>query len=767
MLVGVMLVLVTLMSAATAQDTADTPDSYSLLPLSSGVELRAHAQVLQYDAAGRIVSRAEERSGPIDLGRLRASGRWVHALPAQDGFEPLVLTTRVDALGEASRYCERITLEDGRRVTRIAALPPPGIELNQAGPTWPPPLPGGGLARVDGLWDDAYLRGAAARDRLGMVYALALRFGDIASYSMVSLAQDCEPQAQVPNPRAFDAHPGHAGVYAVAGGPYGSSAVWLLRQVNGEQLRSIGFTHLMNQPTGPDAQYWVLALDDGGVVVAGAGRAPQDSRVQLLRFNAEGELLARGEVDGTHIATMRQSGARLILALAEPVQTGAWPQSGASDLVELGLDFAQFARLRLPQAYVHGPVNSAPSGLRSDTWLVASTAADAFAGEYEEPIRWGALRVQPGLQLEWLQPMSSDRPRMLLADGDLLASRRIDASTQLVRLRSAGGEQPFEAPSMRPKAEFNIVGSLVLADGAVARLRHRGRDLFLDVHEADALAWSQRVGGWVGSDVRRLFSGGPDAAICLIAVVGSAPASIEVRCHARESGEALPVRAWASSEPLIASPLGLLDASGRPALYAVTAAHDGFLLREWGLAPGMAGESVPSVRDIEISPVQHCAMRAFELHPESGSAVLERIGGRFRLQRFGSDRELLWQTPVPDDWLCPGVLSVSESGEVLLGKLDPSVPGSSPTELLGIAVDGRVLWQVPARSAIGPGAENARVFEREMRWFKLPARDRLQHAGVCLHDSRCERCFGAGTDGLASPAALGPGACLLRWCVTC
>lgn len=706
---------------ASADAPLHTPTSYSVLPLDAGFELRAQAQVLRYDAAGRIAQRAEERSGPIELGRLRDSGRWVHALPTQEGFEPLLLTTRVDALGEASRYCERIALEDGRRAMRVAALPPPGIEFNQISPPWPPPLPGGGLARIDGLWDDAYLQGAAARDSEGVVHALALGFGSAPTYSMVSLSPDCEPLGQVPYPRAFDAHPGQEGAYVVASGNSVSSEVWLQRQVGGQPRWSIGFTHLLNLPGLQGARYWVRALEDGSVVVAAAAWAPQDARVQLLRFSAEGELLARGEVEGAHIAALRQDGSRLLLALTEPVQSGAAAQVGGRDLVELSLDFAALARLRLPEGYVHGPVNSAASGLRSGVWLVSDTPAAVLAGENATAQRWGALRIGQGLQLEWLQALGESRPRLLLADGSLLVSQRAEGETRLARRSGAGSEQAVESPTLRPRPDFNTLRSLVLADGAVARLRYRGADLYLDVHEGDALAWSRRVAARIGNDVRDLFSGKADAPICLAAMRGSSPTTIELRCHARADGEPLPVRTWTSFREIQAMPVGLLGESERPALYAVTTAPlpaAGYRLREWGLVPGASGQIVPSARDFEISADYDCALRAFALHPGAGGAVLEQIGGRFRLQRFNADRELLWQTPVPDAWRCPGVLAVAESGEVLVGEFEGRPGSGSPMELSGFAADGRLLWQAPARSVTGPGFVNPWGLGGGVSWFK-------------------------------------------------
>lgn len=610
---------------ASAEVPLETPVSYSVLPVDVGFELRAHAQVLHYDASGRIAQRAEERSGPIELGRLRDSGRWVHALPAQDGFEPLLLTTRVDALGEASRYCERIALEDGRRAVRVAALPPPGIEFNQISPPWPPPLPGGGLARIDGLWDDAYLQGAAARDSEGVVHALALGFGGAATYSMVSLSPDCEPLGQVPYPRAFDAHPGKEGAFVVAGGSYVTSEVWLQRRVGGQPRWSIGFTHLLNLPGLQGARYWVRALEDGSVVVAAAAWAPQDARVQLLRFSAEGELLARGEVEGAHIAAMRQDGARLLLALTEPVQSGTAAQVGGRDLVEISLDFAALARLRLPEGYVHGPVNAAASGLRSGVWLVSDTPAAVLAGENATARRWGALRIGQGLQLEWLQALGESRPRLLLADGSLLVSQRAEGETRLALRSAAGSEQAVEAPALRPRPDFSILRSLALADGAVARLRYRGADLYLDVHEGGALAWSRRVAARIGNDVRDLFSGQAGASICLAAMRGSAPTTVELRCHARADGELLPVQAWTSFRDIKTMPVGLLGDAQRPALFAVTSAplpEAGFRLREWGPVPGASGQVVPSARDFEISADYDCALRAFALHPGAGVPCL-------------------------------------------------------------------------------------------------------------------------------------------------
>jgi len=706
---------------ASADAPLQTPASYSVLPVDAGFELRAQAQVLSYDAAGRIAQRAEERSGPIELGRLRDSGRWVHALPAQQGFEPLLLSTPVDALSEASRYCERITLEDGRRAMRVIALPPPGIEMNQISPPWPPPLPGGGLALVDGLWDDAYLRGAAARDSRGVVHALALGFGSAATYSMVSLSPDCEPLGQVPHPRAFDAHPGQEGAYVVASGNSVSTAVWLQRQVGGQQRWSLGFTHLLNLPELRNARYWVRALEDGSAVVAAAAWAPQGSQVQLLRFSAEGELLARGEVEGAHIAAIHQAGSRLLLALTEPVQANVPAQAGGRDLVELSLDFAALARLRLPEGYVHGPVNAAASGLRSDIWLVSDTPAAILAGENATAQRWGALRVAQGLQLEWLQPLDGQRPRLLLADGRHLVSQRAEGETWLALRSAAGSEQAVEAPALRPRPDFSILRSLALADGVIARLRYRGADLFLDVHEGGALAWSRRVGTRIGNDVRDLFSGHAGAPVCLAAMRGSSPTTIELRCHARADGEPLPVRTWTSFREIEAMPVGLLGESGRPALYAVTSAplpEAGYRLREWGLVPGASGQVVPSARDFGISSDFNCALRAFALHPAAGVAVLELIGGRFRLQRFNADREQLWQTPVPDAWRCPGVLAVAESGEVLVGEFE-GLPGSgSPVELAGFAADGRLLWQAPARSVTGPGLVNPWGLGGGVSWFK-------------------------------------------------
>ena len=698
-----------------------TPTSYSVLPVEAGIELRAHAQVLRYDASGRIAQRAEEPSGPIELGRLRDSGRWVHALPAQDGFEALLLTTRVDALGEASRHCERITLEDGRRAMRVVALPPPGIEMNQISMPWPPPLPGGGLARVDGLWDDAYLQGAAARDSEGVVHALALSFGSLATYSMVSLSPDCEPLGQVLHPRAFDAHPGKEGAFVVAAGNYLTSEVPLQRQVGGQPRWSIGFTHLLNLPDMRNVRYWLRALEDGSVVVAAAEWAPQDARIQLLRFSAEGELLARGEVEGAHIAAMRQDGSRLLLALTEPVPRGAAAQVGGRDLVELSLDFAALARLRLPEGYVHGPLNSAASGLRSDVWLVSDTPAAILAGENATAQRWGALRIGQGLQLQWLQPLGEQRPRLLLADGSLLVSQRAQGETRLARRGSAGSEQAIERPALRPRPDFTTYRSVALADGAVARLRYRGADLYLDVHEGSALAWSRRVGARFGNDVRDLFSGKTGAPICLGAMRDSAPTTIELRCHSRANGEPLPVQTWTSFRDIKAMPVGLLGESERPALYAVTTAplpEAGYRLREWGLVPGASGQAQPSARDFEIAADEACAGRAFALHPGAGGAVLERIGGRFRLQRFNADRELLWQTPVPDAWRCPGVLAVSESGEVLVGEFEPSPGSATPVELLSFAANGRLLWQAPTRSVIGPGFVNHSGIGSSMRWFK-------------------------------------------------
>ncbi len=707
----------------------ETPAAFSILPLSAGFELRAHAEVLQYDDAGQLVSRVEVQRGPVQVSREHPSIRWVHALPAQAGFDAVALTPPSNWRPDDTRLCERLTLEDGRRLMRVSALPPLRVETLQISPPWPPTLPGGSLSRVNGHLDDAYLQAAVARDSRGDVHAFALGGGGSSGYRVITFAPDCEPLGELVDPRSFDAHPEHPGAYVLQGDSFPrSGGRRLLRRVGAETLWSVELDPLLGIEFPHAVSYWVWALADGGALVAGMNIPDGEPRLELARFNVEGQLQARAAIQGLAVAAFREQGGSLLLAVADS-QTSLQPMVGAGTLVELGQDLAERQRVTLESVFVHGVMNTAESGLRSDLWLVSDSprVLRAIDAEMPAPAAYGVLRVLPGLRLEWLQTPQPERPRMVLAGGDLLSSTIDDSGLRLQRRTAAGAITPQAAPLLTPPLQSTGFGPRLvpLSDGALVRLRTRGPELELDLLEDGRLLWSQSLGTRLTLWLQEPLSDPAASRICVVVTPLDSPESVELRCRARADGAALPSIIWPGagrSDSLLGAQLG---PSGGASVFGLQSSASGSAIRlhEWRASSEGSGTLRSETRIRHVSNQALCAGKTLAMREGAGGALMEWADGRFRLHRFDADGRQLWQSSVPDAWRCAGVVAVSAEGEVLIAEFDPRAPQRLPEAFLAFSGQGSVYWHLSAEDVLGTMAASPPEQSSSMRWFKPRAAD--------------------------------------------
>lgn len=704
---------------ASADAPLQTPTNYSVLPVDAGFELRAQAQVLRYDLEGRITGRSEEQRGPTQAFHAwyqrQPSVRWTYALPAQAGLDAVALTPPY--LDRPWRMCERLSLEDGRRLMRLSAFP--SLTLNEISTPlvqWSP-LPGS-LSFVDDDLDDAYFRGAVARDAQGLVHVLVNSGIGVPGYRMATFAQDCELIGEVLDPHSFDAHPAHPGAYAVQRrGGFGPTP-YLLRRIGAETVWEVDLGWMLGAERNEGLNF-VWALNDGGALVA-LRTGPTDARqLQLARFSQDGRLLARGAIDGSRVPALRQFSDGLILAVVTGDQS-----TGADLLVELGLDLAERRRELLGSVRVHGVLNSADEGLRSDVWLLTDRSSVLPAAEVStvDGLRYGAARVQPGLQLEWVLPMGAERPRMQLAGGDLLLSGRSGGSIELVRRSADGRMRVQESPAIRPLGSAaSEVARAALMDGSVASVRTQGAMTRLALHMRERLIWSQPLAS--ASEPHVAFVGlvvePSSARVC--AVFWRQAASVDLRCHARADGTALPVLSWPESASVIGSVQALFDGAGNISLFAEveeSAPDRARRLREWRVARDPAGQQLPSVVSRDAVPPMSCprgsALPTLRLRGGAGGALVERSGGQQSLLRIAVDGREVWRKLLPGGWQCPEVLGLSPTGGVVVAERDAR---GAPGDFLAFDASGDIAWNRSPADVLGSSFAASGAEYRSMRWF--------------------------------------------------
>lgn len=700
------------MELALAQ-SGTVPTEYSLLPREDGFELRAHGQVVGYGGDGSYLGNRLDAFTETPLTYYRSSDLWVQALPAQNGFDPVVMVQR------RAQACTRVRMEDGRSLLRVASVLPAPPELNFLPPPGTPqPTPLGTLGWANEDRDPAHLAGLVARDSQGVIHAFDWQFLPYTLFNMRSYGPDCSLLAEVYSVRAFDAHPAQPGVYVVRDRIPGS-ALRLSRHEAGQMLWDIDLPAALQLSAGQTPHLWLRALADGSLLLVGGGGV--SARLELAVFDAGGQVLQRGQLPGRSVAALREEGDSLLLAIGDSAD-----RAGARSLVELDRSLQLRHRTELAEGYVLGPLGSSASGLRGAEWLVHGDDRALNAVERSEPLRWGTLRLQPGGGVQWLQPMGELRPRLRLADGALLVSRFAEGGAQLATVRAGSAPAWLHTPRVQVPEVAGVPLQAALDDGRVARLLRQGNVRELIVQRGLQTLWRRTLGQVPRFSTNHLYAEVEAGRVCVSVYDSSAGAGeYALLCYRASDGAALPVQRWLGQSFPIERQRGGWDADGAASVFLLRSTDSsGYAVRH--LRAPASGE-MPSSAEITVATESQCAQRAVGSHPGRGAAVLEREGDSYFLRAYGPAGSLLWRHALPSGLGCPAVLALSADGEVLVGELEFSGTGIRLQALLAVAEAQPLRWRTDLSaldlSLPGPTAERT-------RW--LDAADAEQWAGVVV-----------------------------------
>ncbi len=687
--------------------------SYALLPRETGFELRSTGQVLPFDADGQAGTPVDEAHGVARVESISPSAlqdRWTLLLPGTAQLDAVAVT----ALGHP--YCERVRMEDGRRLTRLRALPPYLGASGGAGFTLPPNIPAppsGGLGMAVPSADEAYRAALATRDAEGNLYSLAWSPAGENRYSLMASAVDCEPLWHLNDVRIFSAHAAHPGVYLVRPGSASGDALMIERRLRSARLWTFDLAVALGVSVAPQAPLWMQALADGDVLVIASIADPAGS-LALARISAQGELRARQTLQGVGVAAVRETPSGLLLALRE-----VSPHPGAAALVSLDAQLGIRAQRRLPEGYVHGSLSSAAEGMGSSVWLWSETVERLPANDLGLTQRFGALRVDDALAIEWLQPPSDLKPRLVLADGALLRTRRTTEQLQLSLLRSDGSETAPHAavilpPPISPSQTFaHREGWAQLwqrhyASGYVPRLR------FLEADGRER--WNRTLP--IGSGEHTLLEGPEADRVCVLlrdAASGNATGLSEV-CYAIADGSVLATAQlpqWQLGENLT----GFIAPSGRSQLQAwLPSSPDGpatiRLLRMLADA-SIASRDVPATWQPPQSRLADngaLTLLYFDDPPDMRGA---------RLQRVDAEGRILADAVLGEGFSNPRLLASAASGETVVGQVEPVAGVNRVVRLRGFGADLSQRWQIDV-TALGVDSLSLPSPESGIEWLLEP-----------------------------------------------
>lgn len=690
-----------------------TPTEFSLLPRKDGFELRAHGQVLGYDGDGSYLGNRIDAFIETPLSHVRDSDVWVQALPAQNGFDPVVMVQR------RAQACTRVRMEDGRSLLRVASVLPAPPEVGFLPPPGTPqPTPLGNLGWANEDRDPAHLAGLVARDSQGVIHAFDWQFLPYTLFNLRTYGPDCSPLAEVQSIRAFDAHPARPGVYVVRERIPGSG-LRLSRHEAGQMLWDIDLPGALPLSPAPIASFWLRALADGSLLLVGGGG--QSAQLELAIIDAGGQVLQRAQLPGRSVAALREQGDSLLLAVGEQAA-----RAGARSLVELDRSLQLRRRTELTEGYVLGPLGDSASGLRGDEWLVHGDDRAVNAAERSEPSRWGTLRLQPGGTVEWLQPMGELRPRLRLADGALLVSRFAEGGTQLATVRAGSAPAWLPAPRVPERDAVGVPLQAALDDGRVARLLRPGNVRELIVQRGLQTLWRRTLDQVPRFSSNDLFAEVEAGRVCVSVYDSSGGAGeYALLCYRANDGAALPVQRWLGQPFPLERQRGGWDADGAASVFLLRSeASSGFAVRHLR-AP--ASGAMPSSAEIAVAAESQCAQRAVGSHPGRGAALLEREGERYFLRAYSAGGSLLWRHALPSGLRCPAVLALSAEGEVLVGELESSSTGIRLQALLSVSESHPLRWRTDL-NALGLSLPSPAV--ERTRWLDVPGAE--QWAGVVV-----------------------------------
>jgi len=700
------------MEPALAQ-SGTVPTEYSLLPREDGFELRAHGQVVGYGGDGSYLGNRLDAFTETPLSYYRSSDLWVQALPAQNGFDPVVMVQR------RAQACTRVRMEDGRSLLRVASVLPAPPEVNFLPPPGTPqPTPLGTLGWANDRRDPAHLAGLVARDSQGLIYAFDWQFLPYTVFSMRSHAPDCSLLGGVQSVRAFDAHPAHPGVY-VAHDRIPGGGLRLSRHAEGVMQWDIDLPAALQLSAGQPPHLWLRALADGSLLLVGGGGA--SARLELAVFDAGGQVLQRAQLPGRSVAALREQGESLLLAVGDQAD-----RAGARSLVELDRSLQLRHRIELAEGYVLGPLGGSASGLRGAEWLAHGDDRAVNAAERSEPLRWGTLRLQPGGVVEWLQPMGELRPRLRLADGALLVSRFAEGGTRLATVRAGSAPAWLPTPRVPEPDAAGIPQQAALDDGRVARLLRLGNVRELIVQRGLQTLWRRTLDQVPRFSTNHLHAEVEAGRVCVSVYDSSAGAGeYALLCYRASDGAALPVQRWLGQSFPIERQRGGWDADGAASVFLLRSTDSsGYAVRHLR-AP--ANGEMPSSAEITVATESQCARRAVGSHPGRGAAVLEREGDSYFLRAYGPAGSLRWRHALPTGLSCPAVLALSAEGEILVGELEFSGTGIRLQALLAVAGAQLLRWRTDV-SALGLSLSSPTV--ERTRW--LDVADAEQWAGVVV-----------------------------------
>jgi hypothetical protein len=686
-----------------------SPAEFSLLPREDGFELRAHGQVIGYGGDGGFLGLRIDAFTETPLSFYRPSDVWVQALPAQGGFDPVVVVQR------RTQACTRVRMEDGRSLLRVASVLPAPPELSFTPPPGQPvPTPLGNLGWANDRRDPAHLAGLAARDSQGLIYAFDWRFLPSTLFSLRTYAPDCSPLAAVERIRAFDAHPARPGVYVVhdrAPAP----GLRLSRFEAGQMDWDIDLPAALQVSPGQIAHLWLRALEDGSLLLAGAGS--QSERLELAVFDRRGQVLQRGQLPGRSVAALREQGDSLLLAVGDQAD-----RAGARSLVELDRSLQLRHRTELAEGYVLGPLGSSGSGLRGAEWLVHADDRAVNAMERSEPSRWGALRFQPGGLVEWPLSMGELRPRLRLGNGALLVSRSAAGSTQLAMVRTGSAPEWLQTPRVALPESQSRPSQAALDDGRVARLRLHGNVSELVLQRGLHTVWRRTLDQVPLFSINYLHAEGER--VCVSAYDNSAREDgYSLFCYRAADGVALPVQRWVGVPWPLDPQRGGWDAEGAASLFLRHATNGGGSEVRHLRAP--ASGVMPSTAVIPVANERQCASRALASEPAIGAVVLEREGETFYARRYAASGVLLWRHALPLGLRCPGVLAMAADGDVLVGEFSLDGDRTGLQEVLLLSEARSLRWRTDL-SALGVRTSVGAV--EPARW--LDVNDAEQWVGV-------------------------------------
>ncbi len=689
--------------------------SYALLPRATGFELRSTRQVLPFDAEGQPGTPVEEAHGVARIEFSAPSAledRWTLLLPESAQHDAVAVT----ALGHP--YCERVRMEDGRRLTRLRALPPYLGAPGGVGFTFPPNIPAppsGGLGRAVPSADEVYRAALATRDAEGNLYSLAWSPAGDNRYSLLASAVDCEPLWHLNDVRIFSAHAAHPGVYLVRPGSTSGDGLRIERHLRSERLWTFDLAAALGVSVAPQGSLWMQALADGDVLVI-ASIADPASALALARISAAGELRARQILQGVGVAAVRETPGGLLLALRE-----VSPHPGAGSLVSLDARLGIRAQRRLPEGYVHGPLSSAAEGMGSSVWLWSETAERLPADDFGLTQRFGALRVDDALAIEWLQPPSDLKPRLVLADGALLRTRRTTEQLQLSLLRRDGTETATHAavilppPISPPQAFAHREGWAQLwqryyTSGHVPRLR------FLEADGRER--WNRALP--VGSGEHTLLEGPGADRVCVLlrgAALGN-PTELSEACYALADGSDLATARLPELQSGV-SLSGFIAPSGRSQLRAWLPPSQGrptTLRLQRVLADGsIASRDVPATWQPPQSLLADngaLTFLYFDDPPDMRGA---------RLQRVDAEGRILAEAALGDGFSNPRLLASAASGETVVGQVEPVAGVNRVVRLRGFGADLSQRWQIDV-TALGVDSLSLPSPESGIEWLLEPQR---------------------------------------------